>query len=633
MCGICGFAGNINFDNKKTLQSMNDSIIRRGPDEEGFFSDEKVGLAMRRLSIMDLEHGSQPIFNETKNVCTIFNGEIYNYKELRTELIEKGHQFETNCDTEVIVHLYEEYGENFVKKLRGMFAIALWDHKTEELYIARDQIGIKPLYYAYKEGTLYFGSEIKTIRAAKQLQFSLNHQAVDAFLTYMFIPAPLTIYNEIKKLKPGHYIKFKHNNFDIIQYWQLDFPQNKNHDKNQVKTTQKKIKESIKAHLQSDVPMGSFLSGGLDSSLIVAYAAKQLNYTLEAFTVFFKGNENKSVEDERPYARELAKEYDFKLNEIECSQDFHEIIDDIINAFDEPFGDDSVIPNYYVCQETARKVKVALSGLGGDELYAGYRRHNGMRVAKYLNKLPLIVLQIIKQLVSWLPEPRNSSEKIDHIKRFFNSISSDFSDTYYGFFSSIDKNMKENLYTQEMKQQVNYQTTKDFVTNNFNHLTSTDPIDRALYTDLKLYMPDQILVLSDRLSMWHSLEVRVPLADIEVIEHSTQIPSNLKLRYKQTKFILREIASKVLPSSIIMHKKQGFIPPMASWLKNELKDFLSETLSKKNIQKHNLFNYENVNKLINDHVQGKRKNNKILFCLLMFQLWYEKFENTLESSS
>lgn len=629
MCGICGFAGNSNFNEKEVLERMNNSIFHRGPDEDGFFQDDEVGLAMRRLSILDLEHGTQPIFNEKGNVCTVYNGEIYNYQELKADLTSKGYHFKTSVDTEVIVYLYEEYGEDFAKYLRGMFALAVWDSDKKLLIIARDQVGIKPLYYSFDDGLLLFGSELKCLVSSAQLDLTISKQAVDSFLTFMFIPAPQTIYNEVKKLEQGHYLKLQDGQLDIIKYWQLDVPQNK--PETDFDEAEAVIHNSIAKHLQSDVPMGAFVSGGVDSSLVAAIASEKIKYPLKSFTAFFSGKNN-FLDDERPYVYELAKNYSLEVFELECKQDFNEIANEVIDAFDEPFGDDSVIPNYYICKLTAEKVKVALSGLGGDELFAGYRRHNGIRFAGYLNFIPSFVFKIAKSLFLKFPEPKNGSERIDHIKRFFRSFSNDLSETYFGFLSSIDENDKKSLYSKDMFESVDFKTTKEFVTSKFNTPESTDPIDRALYTDLMLYMPDQILTLSDRLSMCHSLEVRVPLADKDVIEYCAKIKSKYKLRGKTSKYLLKQIAAKILPDSIINHRKQGFEPPMAGWLKHELKDLLVDTLSKENLEKHNFFNYQAVNNLIEDHIKGRRKNNKILFCLLMFQLWYQRYETNQQNT-
>jgi asparagine synthase (glutamine-hydrolysing) len=628
MCGICGFAGDLHFDKESTLNTMNQSIFHRGPDEAGCFIDDSVGLAMRRLSILDLEHGSQPVFSTDKTIVTVFNGEIYNYQELRQDLEDKGYEFYSHVDTEVIVYLYQEYGERCVDMLRGMFAIAIWDDKNKALLLARDHIGIKPLYYSFNNGLLLFGSEIKAITASSLLKLSINPQAVDTFLTYMFIPAPISIYKEINKLEPGHYLRFKDGEIQIKQYWDFDIPKNKKPPG--INETESVILDSIKLHLQSDVPMGAFVSGGVDSSLVAAVASRQLSYPLNTFTVFFTGQTN-FLDDERPYVRELAGSYDFNEHELECDQNFEKIVNDILDAFDEPFGDDSVIPNYYICEHTAEKVKVALSGLGGDELFAGYRRHNGIRISGWLNRIPGPVINLIKKVVMKFPEPRDGSERIDHIKRFFRSFSTDLSESYFGYLSSIDVDKKKALYSEAMIQQISFDKTKSFVKDKFNKPSSRSAVDRALYTDIKLYMPDQILTLSDRLSMHHSLEVRVPLADKVVIEHCSHILTNKKIFLGQTKYLLKKIASRFLPESIIKHRKQGFEPPMAGWLKHELKDLLLTTLSQENIQKHGLFNFDAVNRLIHDHLNGKQKNNKILFCLLIFQLWYARFEHQFEN--
>jgi len=607
---------------------MNNTLVRRGPDEGGTFRELGVGLAMRRLSIIDLHSGRQPIHNEDATVWVVFNGEIYNYRELRAVLLQRGHRFQTNTDTEVIVHLYEEYGDDLVDHLRGMFAFSLWDTRRRRALVARDRLGIKPLFYAQAGGTLLFGSEIKAVLASGMVGRELDYQALDAFMTYTYIPAPLTIYREVRKLEPGHLLIWESGRVEDRQYWDLDVaqPDRDTDEEEWVERFDGAIEDAVNSHMVSDVPVGAFLSGGIDSSLVVALMSRHVDDPVQTFTLGFGGARNPLI-DERPLAKQVAARYGCDFHEYAVQPDFRHIVGEIIDAFDEPFADDSVIPSYYVSQFTRRSVKVAMSGLGGDELFAGYERYSGMLLSHYYSRLVPGPLhrQLILPLVQRLREPAHGGDRVDHAKRFADSVLQSPAERYLGFVSTLDSRERNRLYTQETARQIDFDATDSIVKGPFECCAAPDDLTRALYVDMKTYLPEDILALSDRLSMWHSLEVRVPLADHQLVELSAQLPTSYKLDWRRKKILLKRIAAHYVPAEIMEHRKQGFESPMAVWLRKELADYARDILGRGRLGHTGLFDSDYVSAKLEEHLAGRHKNNKLLFSLIMFQEWYERY--------
>jgi asparagine synthase (glutamine-hydrolysing) len=597
MCGICGFFGDVQSVPHEMLGRMNQTLERRGPDEGGEFIAQGVGLAMRRLSIIDLHGGRQPIHNEDQTIWVVFNGEIYNYRELRAALIEKGHRFETNSDTEVIVHLYEEYGDRLVDHLRGMFAFSLWDSSRRRGLVARDRLGIKPLFYSHVGELLLFGSEIKAVLASGLVKREIDFQALDAFFTYTYIPAPLTIYRDIRKLEPGHYLIWENGDVRDVQYWDLDMssPAENLSNEDWSERFEHSLKDAVTAHMVSDVPVGAFLSGGIDSSLVVAMMSQDVKEPVHTFTMGFETSRN-TLLDERPLAREVAGRYGCNFHEYTVKPDFRNIVGQIADAFDEPFADDSVIPSYYVSQFARREVKVAMSGLGGDELFAGYERYSGMLLGQHYSRLVPGALhrRLVQPLVQSLPEPANGGGRIDHAKRFSNSVLLSPSERYLGFVSTLNAGGRGELFRREISRKIDFDSTDRIVTEPFERCGAENDLKRALYVDMKTYLPEDILALSDRLSMWHSLEVRVPLIDHNLVELSTRLPVHQQINMRQKKILLRRIAKQYLPKQIFRHKKQGFESPMATWLRGELRDYVRSILSPSRLGASGLFDTEYV---------------------------------------
>ncbi len=624
MCGICGFLSFAGWP-PDTLRAMNDVIFRRGPDGEGSLHSGGIGLAMRRLAIIDVPGGSQPVYNEDRSVAVVFNGEIYNYRALRDGLRARGHEFRSNSDTEVIVHLYEECGADLVRQLEGMFAFALWDSKKETLLLARDRLGIKPLFVAQLPGGVLFGSEMKSLLASGLVPTELDWQALDQFLTYTFIPAPRTIYRAIGKVPPGTVITIgRGGKAHARAYWEVP-------DQEVIPRTEAEwvarvdagLQRAVESHLVSDVPVGAFLSGGIDSGLMVAMMAAVSARPVETFTVGFS-DAGSSFIDERIYARMIAQRYRLNHHEINVEPHVADIIEDIVAAFDEPFADDSVIPSYYVSREAARFVKVALTGLGGDELFGGYRRHLGVRVGDAYGRVPRWVREgILSPLIRRLPEPRSSSDMVDHLKRFSRASSGSPSGRYQDSMSTLPAYERVQLYSQHAAAEMDLAATAATLTHTFDGFRHGTSVDRALKTDLRWYLPDDILALTDRLSMWHSLELRVPYLDHRFVEEAMRIPANLKIRRFTQKHILREVAAKWLPAPVINHRKQGFEAPMGRWLRGPLRDLMNDALGTSAARDSGIFDRQQVERLKREHLTGARKHSKLLFSLLMFHLWSE----------
>ena len=607
------------------LQAMNDVIFRRGPDGEGSLHSGTVGLAMRRLAIIDVAGGSQPVYNEDRSIAVVFNGEIYNFKALREGLRRRGHEFRTHSDTEVIVHLYEERGADLVHELEGMFAFALWDARKETLLLARDRLGIKPLFIAQLPDGVLFGSEMKSLLTTGLVARDLDWQALDQFLAYTFIPAPRTIYRAITKVLPGTTVTIgPKGEMSARCYWKV--PDTEVIPRTQaewVARVEAGLQRAVESHLVSDVPVGAFLSGGIDSGLMVAMMAAATEQPVETFTVGF-ADAGSSFIDERVYARMIAQRYRLNHHEISVEPHVTDIIQDIVAAFDEPFADDSVIPSYYVSQAAARFVKVALTGLGGDELFGGYRRHLGVRVGDAYGRVPRWLREgVVDPIVRRLPEPKTSSDLVDHLKRFSRASSASPARRYQDSMSTLPGSQRSRLYSREADTLMDSAATAAILTDMFEGFQHGTSVERALKTDLRWYLADDILTLTDRLSMWHSLELRVPYLDHRFVEEVITIPPNLKIRGLNQKHLLKQVAAKWLPAPVINHRKQGFEAPMGRWLRGPLKALMQDTLAAGSVSNAGIFDAAEIARLQTEHLSGVRKHSKLLFSLLMFHLWLE----------
>lgn len=625
---MCGIVGICNFDEspvgKKSIQGMCDSIRHRGPDDEGIALFNNIGIGMRRLSIIDLSGGHQPITNEDKSIWVVLNGEIYNYLELREGLVKSGHIFKTNSDTESIVHLYEEYGIDCLQHLQGMFAFALFDAKERALFIARDRLGIKPLFYYLDNERFLFASEIKAILSVHGVDRDMDFTAMDAFFTYTYIPAPKTIFKSIQKLEPGHFLLCNKGNITIKKYWDLYFrPDHGRKEKDIAEEFTELFSKTVYSHLISDVPLGVFLSGGIDSSLVTALMRKNLNRSFDTFTIKF-GGKTGGYFDESVSAGEVARRYGANYNEYNIEPHLTDIIDLIVKSFDEPFADDSVVPTYHICRLAAEKVKVALTGLGGDEMFGGYNRYLGFKISGIYSHVPKFLKNLILDIVSGLNEPQNSGEQISRLKRFVNGANLPAHKRYQSYISSFHGIKKEHLFKQDLLDNSSDWCT-EIAARYFTQDNAAGHVDKALYLDTKMYLPDDILALSDRLSMRHSLELRVPFVDHRVAEFCAKIPASLKIKWARKKHLLKKISERYIPKNIINNPKQGFASPMTSWIRHDIKDYVTETLSRERLSAHGFFNEKCVENIIKDHMEMRNNNYKLIFSLLMFQKWFENY--------
>ncbi|MDQ2693099.1 MAG: asparagine synthase (glutamine-hydrolyzing) [Chloroflexota bacterium] len=605
------------------LTTMCRTLTHRGPDEEGYYTKNHVGLGVRRLSIIDVENGHQPICNENETIWAVQNGEIYNFQELTRDLMKRGHTFATRSDTEVIVHLYEEYGIDFVKHLEGMFAIALWDEREQKLVLARDRMGIKPLFYANLNDELLFGSEIKAIRAAG-LDLTLNTDALNYYLSLLYIPAPHTIYNEVSKLKPGHILVFQRGNLETHRYWSLT--QAEPFENYSTLELQKQLRQlllaSVERQLVSDVPLGFFLSGGLDSSIVVACAREVHNSRIKTFSVGF----DDPSYDESMYAQTVATHLRTEHTSIMVKPDFRNVIHELADHFEEPFADSSAIPTYYLTELTRKHVTVALSGDGGDELFAGYLTYQADKLARLYSRVPEI---LSKKAIPWLVHRLPVSDtKINFgfkAQRFVDQALLEPGERHFAWKAFFSESLKESLLQKPLLDCLEgslngYSPYKYY----FDEAQHFEEITRFQYTDTMVYLIDNNLTKVDRISMAHSLEVRVPLLGTDIVEFAFKLPDRLKMPGMKLKHFLKESTKEMLPAEILSRPKKGFNVPMPRWLKEGLKPVVDHYLSSEMISRQGYFNAHTVQHLVNAHMSGKADYSRNLWALLMFNLWVEK---------
>lgn len=611
MCGICGFAG---LKNDGLLRAMTASLAHRGPDEDGFFTDgEAVSLGMSRLKIIDLSTGSQPVFNEDNTVCVVFNGEIYNYRELRAELEAKGHKFRSASDTEVLVHLYEEHPDSFPERLRGMFAFALWDSKERKLLLARDQFGVKPLYYARSGNALYFASELKALRLAAGVCGDLDPLALDHYFTYLYIPAPLTVYKGVHKLPPACTLVFRNGAPTVGTYWRLkpaavaDKP-----EEYWLEGIRDLLSKSVKEQLVSDVPLGLLLSGGVDSASILAFMAEHAGKGVRTFTAAF----GEPSFDETGPARAAAERFGAAHTEIPVRPDIGETIRKMAGQFDEPFADSSALANYLVTREARRHVTVALAGVGGDELFGGYPRHLGARLLPAYLRLPAGLRRLAGGAAGLLPESRASFNLPGRAKRFLSSTGGDFGGAYDSWISYLSAAEKKDFYSPALAAAVSGGGAR-------LHGLPGGPDDIFRF-ELATYLPDDLLCLADRASMANSLELRVPFLDVRLAEFMAGVPLAAKTRGFKLKYLLKKAMADRLPPEILRGPKRGFQVPLAEWQQKELKAFTAEALSPAAVRRAGALSPAGVERMLAEHASGRRNLYDRVYAATVFHLWHEQ---------
>lgn len=624
MCGIYGvIAPAVEYG---FLKKATDTLIHRGPDDAGYYLDKNAGLGHRRLSIIDVAGSRQPIFNEDRSKCIVFNGEIYNFQELRNRLLSRGHVFQTLGDTETILHAYEEWGESCVEQISGMFAFAIWNIPERRLFLARDRTGIKPLFYAREEERFFFASEMKAILFDASFDREIDHAALAAYFTLSYIPGEMTIYRKIRKLLPGHTLTLQNGVCKIKKYWDLHFqPDSARKEEYFVEGAMHLLREAVGSHMVSEVPLGAFLSGGIDSSAIVALMSECSGTPTNTFCMGFGGTAGGYL-DERVYARQVAERYGTRHREFEVAPTVEGLVETIVQAFDEPFADDSAIPSWFVCKIARENVTVALSGLGGDEVFAGYERYLGFSLGGMFNKLPgFLIKDILQPLTASLPERADGHYTVNHLKRFMRSAALPPDERYLGYINRIKPEIRSIFFSDPDLFEDHYLACRDFICGWFNSDNvqgRADSLDRALYCDIKGYLPEDILAVTDRMSMQHSLEVRVPFLDHKFIEFCATIPPEMKLKRFNKKYLLKKGVAPLLPKDVITHRKQGFVGPMTSWLRNDLRQFVLETLSPANLAKHDLLNKDSVTTILDEHFTGREIHDTLIWSMIVFQTWY-----------
>jgi asparagine synthase (glutamine-hydrolysing) len=622
MCGIAGIvepaATMSAIEQRELIQRMCDVITHRGPDDEGFYVDGRVALGMRRLSIIDLATGRQPISNEDGSVWIVFNGEIYNYQELRSDLLQRGHRFRTNSDTETIVHLYEELGERCVEKLRGMFGLAIWDVRERKLLLARDRVGKKPLHYAQVGDALVFGSEIKSLLQHPQLKREANLEALSDFLSFGYVPEPRTALRGIYKLPPGHTLTFQNGQISTRCYWDFRYDEQDEPAQDEsvyIEQLLHELEEAVRIRLMSEVPLGAFLSGGIDSSTIVALMARSLGQPVKTFSIGFP----EASFDELEYARITAKHFNTEHHEFVVTPDLCRLVEEIVWHHDEPFADVSSIPTYIVSKMAREHVTVVLSGDGGDEVFAGYERYATHQRRAIFEYLPAVARRkVLLPLSRRLPQ-------IAPGKNFLRNIALDPAARYVDSLSLFDERAKRRLLSEKAARALRNHNSATEFRRLFNLPASAERIDHLLYLDSKTYLPGDILTKVDRMSMAHSIETRAPLLDHKLIEYVQTMPGALKLRGLETKYILKRAVAGLVPDEIIHRQKKGFGVPIRQWFKRELKDLLQDTLNDQRTRERGLLNPRAVGRLMAEHQLGRRDHAHQLWSLLTLELWHRAF--------
>ena len=627
---MCGIVGLVYQDAERPvrpeqIRAMCDAIVHRGPDDQGTFIEGRAGLGMRRLSIIDLAGGHQPIFNEDGQIAVVMNGEIYNYRALREELIARGHRFATNSDTEVLVHLYEDRGADMVEPLRGMFAFAIWDRRRQQLVVARDRFGIKPLYVARRPWGVAFASELKSLVAAGLTERTVSPAALDAFLHLGYVPAPLTAFADVEKLEPGHVLVWTPGRPPVArQYW--DLPTQRRADPPDVAATAAAaIDDAVTAHLVSDVPVAAFLSGGLDSSAVVSsWASQGLRPTV--FTAEYVGS-GAAEANETPLARALAQRYGFDLRVVPVEPKVGDLFEPIVRALDEPHADDSAIPTWVLSAAVAREFKVVLTGAGGDELFAGYRRHLGLLASSYYAQLPESLRSVARRVVAGIPERGPWAAHIHRLRRFVDAGAATPAERFFQMVTRIPEDDRRALLNPDFQQRAGVGETQS----RFAALLGVDGtakhhgLNAALYLDYKTFLPDDILALSDRISMAHSLEARVPLVDHKLVETVFPLSDRTKVGRFQAKHLLRTALRDRLPAQHFSAPKRGFVGPTAEWLRHELRPLLTDELSDARMKRLGLFDTKVIGRFVKEHLDRTRNRETVLWNLLCLSVWHRLY--------
>ena len=623
MCGIAGFADitpaparTLDGDRQR-VKAMCDVMRHRGPDDEGFYVEPGVGLGMRRLSIIDLSTGHQPIHNEAGTVWVVFNGEIYNYRELRDTLEAAGHRFYTSSDTETIVHGYEEWGDQVLSRLRGMFAIAVWDTRSRTLLLGRDRAGIKPLYYGEAGGRLFFGSEAKCVLVNAEIDRRLNAAALDHYLAYQYTPRDESIFRGIQKLRPGHLLRVRDGRVDVERYWQLPVDRVFQGDEQEALTELRRILgAAVRSHMIADVPLGAFLSGGIDSSVVVALMAEASDRPVKTFSIGFV----EETFNELPYAQRVAEHLGTDHHEFIVRPDALGILDRVVWHFDEPFADPSAIPTWYVSEMARRHVTVVLSGDGGDELFGGYTRYRPHPRVESFDRVASGVGRAVAA-AAWRALPHGARGK-----NFLRHVARDPQGRYIDSVTFYHEDEREALLSPALRSELRTRwDTERYFREPFARLSHLPVNAQKMAFDFETYLPEDCLVKVDRMSMAHSIESRVPLLDHLVIEFAASLPAAMKMPNGRLKHLLKELAFTLIPRALLDRPKQGFSVPIGHWFRGELRDAFGDILASPTTRQRGYFNYAFVDGVLTEHLRGKRDHSWRLWQLLIFELWHRQY--------
>jgi asparagine synthase (glutamine-hydrolysing) len=631
MCGICG---KLNFDRDKEvsqplLKAMADSIVHRGPDDEGYYFAGQVGLGFRRLSIIDLAGGHQPLSNEDGTVWIVFNGEIYNYQDLREDLLKNGHVFRTKSDTETIVHLYEEYGEAGIQSLRGMFAFAIWDQNQQKLLLARDRLGIKPLYYGVTSQSLVFASEMKAILVDPQIKREILPSTIDRFLTFGYVPGDETLLKGIHKLPPGSYMVVKNGKTEVKQYWDLHFSSSSVTLKDAEEQLLEILEESVRLHMIADVPVGFLLSGGVDSTAMLSLASRKTDRPISSYTVGFA---NSGVADERPFARLAAVKYGAEHHEISISsKEFADFLPKYVWHMEEPVCEPPAVALYYVSKLARNYVKVLISGEGGDEAFAGYPNYRAMLWIERIKRMAGPFTGAISGTLSLLYR-LSGNWRFGHYQQLLNAP---FESYYYSRSSSPFRFFNahsQDFYCSDFGASTNKQYSLQPVTQLLEQSRSDDVLSRMLYVDTRTWLPDDLLVKADKMTMANSVELRVPLLDHKLLEFAATLPSNFKINGFSMKYVAKRCLTKQIPREILERKKAGFPVPYENWLRTDMRDSISNILLDRETTERGYFKKSAVEKLIRDNSESGGYAKEI-FSLVVLELWHREFLRSGNSPS
>jgi asparagine synthase (glutamine-hydrolysing) len=620
---MCGITGAVPGLDNGVLKRMTAALAHRGPDGEGYFSSPDVSLGHRRLAVIDLAGGGQPMTSRDGRWTIVFNGEIYNFRALRRELQALGVVFRTQSDTEALLEAWARWGVDAIERLRGMFAFALWDARERALWLVRDRLGLKPLYYSVAGGRLLFGSEIKAILAHPSAPRQLNPAAVDDYLAYLYVPAPQTIFAGIEELPPGHWMRWQNGAADIRRYWEArPLPKGESLPRH-AEDLCALLEESVCLRLESDVPLGTFLSGGLDSSSIVALAARAQAQPVRSFSLGFGAGEEHYSELE--FARLVALRYHTEHRELTIRPDCAELLPRMVSLFDEPFGNPTALLLHALSEKTRQHVTVALAGDAGDELFLGYPRYLGVKLRRTWEGVPLPLRRGMASLAGHIPEGTNGFHTRRRAREFFSAGADSWQSAYIGWVTYFSPAMRRDLYAPEFRTAVGGHAAEEFLENCFARVADCDPLDQASAVDLQSFLPHNLLQYGDRMSMAHGLELRMPFTDHRLVEFALCLPPGQKLRGRETKYLLREAMRPLLPQQTLRRSKLGLNPPIGRWLQNELAPLVEQYLAPEAVRRRGWFRPEAVTRLRQEFASGQRDYSLHLWGLLVLEEWARQY--------